>query len=192
MIRSPLALALAAGALLGAASFVSLPARAQATPPAAAAAPAAAASSLPGGASSLQETYQDWQVSCQQQAAGKRCSLSQQQADPQSRQRVLAIELVTVADRAEGLLVLPFGLALDKGVTLQIDDAAAGQPLRFRTCLPAGCLVPLAFDARMVASLRRGTAIKAKVTADDGRETTFTVSLKGLAPALDRTAALLR
>ncbi|QCI66762.1 invasion associated locus B family protein [Phreatobacter stygius] len=192
MTKPLVAFVLTTATILGVAAFGTLPVRAQAAPPAAAPAAAPVASTLPGGASSLQETYQDWQVACLQQGAGKRCALSQQQADPQSRQRVLAIELTTVADKAEGVLVLPFGLALDKGVTLQIDDGPVGQPLRFRTCLPAGCLVPLSFDARAVATLRRGTAIKAKVTTDDGRETTFSISLKGLAPALDRTAVLLR
>ena len=189
MTKTFAAFALLAATAFGAAEFVVPAARAQAAAPQAA---APAASPLPGGASSLQETYQDWQVACVQQGTGKRCALSQQQTDPQSRQRVLAVELTTVGDKAEGLLVLPFGLALDKGVSLQIDDGPVGQPLRFRTCLPAGCLVPLSFDARTLASLRRGTVIKAKVATDDGRETTFSISLKGLAPALDRTAALLR
>lgn len=192
MTKSFVAFTLTVATVLGAAALNPLPVLAQAAAPAPAATPAAPASTLPGGASSLQETYQDWQVACLQQGAGKRCALTQQQADPQSRQRVMAIELTTVGDKAEGVLVLPFGLALDKGVTLQVDDGPVGQPLRFRTCLPAGCLVPLSFDARMLTTLRRGTAIKAKVTTDDGRETVLSISLKGLAPALDRTAALLR
>jgi invasion protein IalB len=193
MTRSLAALALTAATVFGAASLAPSAVLAQAAPPAATPAPAAApASTLPGGASSLQETYQDWQVACLQQGAGKRCAVSQQQTDAQSRQRVLAVELTAAGDKAEGVMLLPFGLSLDKGVALQVDDGPVGQPLRIRTCLPAGCLLPLSFDARMVASLKRGTALKAKVTTDDGRETTFTISLKGLAPALERTTALLR
>ncbi|WP_280953504.1 invasion associated locus B family protein [Phyllobacterium phragmitis] len=46
-----------------------------------------------------------------------------------------------------GTLIMPFGLALDAGVTFEIDDKPAMQPVRFRTCLPGGCLVNVSFDA---------------------------------------------
>ena len=52
-----------------------------------------AASTLPGGASSLQETYDDWQVVCGQQGGVKRCAMVQQQISKENRQRVLDIEL---------------------------------------------------------------------------------------------------
>ncbi len=148
---------------------------------------------LPGGASSLNETYKDWQVSCTLQGNLKRCSMSQQQVNQQSRQRMLAIEITTVAtNKSEGILMLPFGLALDAGVKLQIDDGGTGQPIRFRTCLPAGCLVPLSFDAATVAGLRRATALKVIATADGGTATPFSISLQGFGTALDRIAVLTK
>jgi invasion protein IalB len=151
-----------------------------------------AASALPGGASSLNETYRDWQVACVQQATTKRCAFSQSQAQ-QNGQRVLAIELSAPTENTvAGIVVLPFGLALDKGVTLQIDDKPAGQPLRFRTCLPAGCVVPLSFDAPTLTILRTGVALKVKATGDGGQETAFSISLQGLAAALDRVTALAK
>ena len=104
---------------------------------------------LPGGASSLQETYGDWRVACAQQNGKKTCALSQRQTDKDSRQLVLAVELsAPAADKAEGTLILPFGLAIERPITLQIDQAAAGQALHFRTCLPVGCLVGLNFEPR--------------------------------------------
>jgi invasion protein IalB len=150
-------------------------------------------SALPGGASSLHEIYQDWSVTCVQQGAGKRCTMSQQQSDAQSHLRTLAIELGGMSsDTANGILILPFGLAVDNGVTLQIDDGAIGTNLKFRTCLPSGCVVLLSFDARTLAALRRATVLKARATADGGGETAFSVSLKGFGSAFDRTAALAR
>jgi len=154
---------------------------------------AAQATALPGGANSVQETFESWTVSCVQTGDAKRCALSQQQTDQQSRQRVLAIELNAGApDKVEGALVLPFGLALDRGVTLQVDDGQAGPPLRFRTCLPVGCVVPLSFDAKLLAALRKGAALKVNAVADGGKDTPFTISLKGFPAALDRTAALAK
>jgi invasion protein IalB len=149
--------------------------------------------SLPGGATSLQETFQDWQVNCAVQAIGKRCTLSQQQFG-QNRQRLLAIELAP-GDGANvtGTLVLPFGLLLEAGVTPQIDDKPTGKPLRFRTCLPAGCVVPLQFDGATASALRAGTALKFIATPSESNEAlTFSISLKGLPAALSRTAALMK
>ncbi|WP_246684919.1 invasion associated locus B family protein [Mesorhizobium sp. B2-7-1] len=151
---------------------------------------------LPGGATSLREGHGDWTVACnattQSGAAGKACSLSQEQADGQSRQRILAVELRPNGDVLQGTLVLPFGLALDQGVTLQIDDGVVVPPLRFRTCLPGGCIVDLSFDIETVAALRKGTSLKVKVVADGGKETNLALSLKGFPSALDRTTALLQ
>jgi len=160
----------------------------------AATAPLAAqtAAELPGGANSLQETYENWTVACSLQGGAKRCSLSQQELDQQSRQRVLAIELAPLADKAEGTLVLPFGLLIDRGVTLRVDDSAALPVLRFRTCVPVGCLVTLSFDGKFVAELRKGVALKIGAVADGGKDAAFSISLKGFPAALDRTAALTK
>lgn len=150
----------------------------------------AAASSLPGGASSLNETYQDWRVGCAQQGAAKRCSLSQVQAQ-QDGQRVLAIELDAPSGNAvSGTLVLPFGLALEPGVSFQIDDKPAMPPARFRTCMPGGCLVSVTFDSPTLVALRAGTALKVKAVADGGAAFPLSISLQGFATALDRVAVL--
>src|SRR5580692_9711615 len=88
---------------------------------------------LPGDATSLQEMHGDWRVVCAQQNGRKVCALSQQQTDKDTRQLLLAIELsAPTIDKAEGTLILPFGLALDRPVTLQIDEDATGPTLRFR------------------------------------------------------------
>ncbi len=152
--------------------------------------PAGGGSQLPGGASSLQEAHGNWRVTCAQPGGKKVCALSQQQTDQESRQLVVAVELTTLSpDRAEGTLVLPFGLALERGTTLQIDDAP-GQVFRFRTCLQVGCLVALAFNPTTVAALRKGTVLIVKATVDGGQEAVFKIPLAGFASALDRTAAL--
>ncbi len=150
-----------------------------------------AASPLPGGATSLQETYKDWRVACAApDGQAKQCAVSQQQAQ-QNGQRILAIELATAADGGvTGTLVLPFGLRLDAGVTLAVDEQAAQAPLRFSTCLPAGCLVPLVFDQTAIAALRTGTTLKLKAMSNDGQDVALSVSLAGFSTALDRLTVL--
>ncbi|WP_376705034.1 invasion associated locus B family protein [Mesorhizobium sp. ISC25] len=116
--------------------------------------------------------------------------MSQQQAQ-KNGQRVLAIELRRNGkDTLSGDLVLPFGLLLDAGATLQIDDGQSRKPLRFSTCLPGGCIVPLSFDAAMIAALRAGTALRVKAQSTDSKEFALSISLKGLAAALDRLQVL--
>ncbi|MDB5599529.1 MAG: invasion-like protein [Xanthobacteraceae bacterium] len=151
---------------------------------------------LPGGASSLRESHGDWVVNCAVQAQNgrnvKSCALSQEQTDNNTRQRVLGIELRPGDNSVQGILVMPFGLALEQGIAFQIDDGAFSPAQKFRTCLPAGCLVPVSFDARTLAALRKGTQLKIKAVADGGKETPFTISLKGFPGAYDRTVALAK
>lgn len=145
---------------------------------------------MPGGASSLQEAYQDWRLACHSAAPQPLCALSQEQAQ-QNGQRVLAIELRKDGnDALSGNLILPFGLLLDAGVILQIDDGQQGAPLRFSTCVPAGCLVPLSFNADYVIALRSGTLLRVKVQSADAKEVDLSISLKGFSAAFDRLQVL--
>jgi invasion protein IalB len=146
------------------------------------------APALPGGASSLQETFQDWQVACVVRDNARHCSLSQQQTKQGTNQRVLAIELTPVSNNSlGGVLILPFGLILTNGATLQLDDKAISKPLAFRTCLPTGCIVPLNFDKASIDGYRAGSALKiGSVASDTNQPVLFTVSLKGFNSALDR------
>ena len=159
------------------------------------AAPAAAAAgpTLPGGASALSETHGDWTVNCQISGATKTCSLSHQQFNKQSNQRLLAIELSSkTGDDATGTLALPFGLALGKGVTLTIDDQKLDGSLAFNTCQVVGCLVPVAFDANVTPLLKNGTTLKIDAfAADTGQAVSFSIPLNGFGGALARTAELL-
>lgn len=147
---------------------------------------------FPGGATSLQETYQDWRVTCQVANNVKRCVLVQQQ-NQQNGQHVLAIELSAPSGHTvAGILALPLGLALDAGVTFQIDEKPAMPPMRLRTCVPVGCLVNISFDAATVTALRAGTTLKIKATADGGAPLPLSISLRGFGTALDRVRALSR
>jgi invasion protein IalB len=149
---------------------------------------------LPGGASAVTETHGDWTVRCQVRQPESKigCLVQQEQVDNQSRQRLLAMEMAPGAESVLGTLILPFGLDLDKGISLSIDDGQPTAGLRFRTCLPQGCLVPLSFAADKLAALRSGTVLKVAATADGGAATPFTVSLNGFSSALARALELTR
>lgn len=164
---------------------------AQAEQPAPAVAPAAASPTFVGGATSIQESYSDWQISCGISSGTRVCSMIQQQTNRETRQRVLAVELQRTDAGMEGALVLPFGILLDNGATLRVDEGAALQPQRFRTCLPAGCVVPLNFDSEFVGAMARGGQLNVMATAETGNEISFAVSLRGFSAASSRIAELI-
>jgi len=143
---------------------------------------------LPGGASSLQETHQDWQVICVVREKARTCVVSQQQSKRDTNQRVLTVEYSQDNNNStNGMLIMPFGLLLSAGITLQVDEKVVSKPLPFRTCLPAGCIVPLTLDKSGIEAQRLGTTLKiVAMSSDNNQPVQLAVSLKGLADALDR------
>lgn len=156
---------------------------------------AQAATGLPGGASSLTETFGNWTVNCLVQTQGETknvaCSMSQQQVD-EKKQRALAVELSPSKDGTNGVFVLPFGLNLAAGTVLQIDDAKPDQALPFSTCLPAGCILPVTFNAAKADALSKGKSLAVLAQAVGGNEIKLNVPLDGFAAALKRTSDLLK
>lgn len=145
---------------------------------------------LPGGASTVSETHGDWVVRCEARQKQIGCALQQEQLDSNTGRRLLAIELASVAGTLNGSLVLPFGLALSQGVRLGIDENPPLPSVVFRTCLPVGCVVDVAFSREVIALLRTGTTLKVNAIADGGAVAPFNIPLRGLASALDRASTL--
>jgi invasion protein IalB len=150
--------------------------------------------SLPNGASSINETYGDWTINCAIADNQKRCGFSQEQGNSQTGQRLFAIDLQPPADgQTNGVLLLPFGLKLDDGVKLKLDEQNLGQGARFSTCLPAGCLVPISFPTVATDAMKKGEKLVITATRNGGGEApTFTVSLSGFTAALNRVAELAK
>lgn len=142
--------------------------------------------------SKVQENYGDWLMACVQKDGKPLCSLSQNQVDSKSQRRVLGMEVLNLeAGKATGVLLLPFGLLLGKGVTLQLDDAAPGKPRPFSTCLPGGCLVPFELDEAMLKSLRKAKTLKIAATGIGGKNVQgLNISLKGFDDAYKRALSI--
>lgn len=147
---------------------------------------------FPNGASAVSESYGDWAMNCTLRDGRKSCSLVHQQVDNRSNQRVVAVEInVRAADRAEGNVIVPFGLLFEPGVTIQLDDGAPSAPFKVRTCVPGGCTVPVTFEAKVLDAIRRATTLKINgAAADTEKPVSFSVPLKGFAPAYARAVAL--
>jgi invasion protein IalB len=152
------------------------------------------AAQLPNGASAINESYGDWTVDCRIVEGQKQCVLSQAQGNSQTGQRIYAIELRTPRDgKTEGTILMPFGVKLDSGAILKLDDKDLGQGLRFSTCVPQGCLLPVSFPTVATDAMRKGTKlVVATLNMSSGEAITFNISLNGFNAALDRIAQLGR
>lgn len=73
---------------------------------------------------SVSEKYGDWQVICRIARTAERsvqlCSITQQK-DSAKGQRMLVTELRPNREGVDGILVLPFGVAVTKPISLQVD-----------------------------------------------------------------------
>lgn len=163
------------------------PAARQANPPA-----RPATAQLPNGASAVNEVYGDWTVDCRITDGQKLCVLTQSQGDSRTNQRVFAMELRAPKDgRAEGTILMPFGLKLDNGAVLKLDEKDLGQGLRFSTCVPAGCLLPISFPTVATDAMKGGkTLTAAALNLSSNDVVSFNMALNGFGPALDRLVQL--
>ncbi|MBP2550503.1 invasion protein IalB [Neorhizobium galegae] len=152
----------------------------------------AIAAELPGGVPFLLENFDDWVVACRAQNGVTGCVVRQVQTKGDKSQQMLTAELRNVGrGRLDGALLVPFGLALSRGVTVTVDEAAQATQFEFSTCLPGGCLVPVKFDAHAVETIKSGTALRLAATnLATGDAVAMRISLKGLSAALSRAAEL--
>ncbi|RXT56267.1 hypothetical protein B6S44_08660 [Bosea sp. Tri-44] len=154
--------------------------------------PTAQAARLPNGATAVNEVYGDWTVDCRINDGQKLCVLTQSQGDSRTNQRVFAVELRAPKDgRAEGTILMPFWLKLENGAVLKLDDRDLGQGLRFSTCSPAGCLLPVSFPTVATDAMKGGkTLTAAALNLSNNDVVSFNIALNGFGPALDRLVQL--
>lgn len=153
------------------------------------------AQGLPGGASSLNETFDDWNVNCRvagtEAAPRSACVVRQVQMQQNTRKRLLAVNFVAQPEGAlKGSLVMPFGLDLATGVKLRLDQGEPTPAIAFKTCMPQGCIIPIDWKAPSVQNLRVAATLNIEARSVDGTAMPLTVSLKGFSAALDRAITL--
>ncbi|WP_375454646.1 invasion associated locus B family protein [uncultured Methylobacterium sp.] len=163
----------------------------KATPAPAPAATAKPAAIWPAGALSISESYGDWTLTCARSEAATSCMLMQSQGDNKTGKRQFAIELRSPKDgRSEGLILMPFGLAIDPGVTFKLDDVVLGKGAPYVSCSGEGCLVPISFPTLATDAMRTAktlVVIGQKPGTDEPQP--ISVPLGGFAPVWDRAIA---
>lgn len=144
--------------------------------------------------STLSETYEAWTVQCANRAEGEQiqrtCQMSQELLQQGTGQRVLMVAIGN-ADQggAKGTMVLPFGLRLSDGVSVNIAEEEVLRGV-YRTCLPAGCVSEIDLSEELLGKLANAEAASVLMTADNGQPVKTDVSLKGFKPAYQRLVVL--
>jgi invasion protein IalB len=163
---------------------------AEAAAPTPAAAPAHAV--WPAGASTVSESYGDWTMTCTRPGEKITCIVAQSQGDAQTGRRKFGFELQTPANgRSEGIVLMPFGLAIEPGVTFKLDEQTLGKGAPYTACSQDGCFVPISFPTLALDGMR--TAKKLFVTGQksgNSEPATIAVPLEGFGQAFDRAIAL--
>jgi len=145
---------------------------------------------LPKGASAISETYGDWIVKCLLDGGARLCTLGQTQTSKETNQQVFAIELLARDGKAEGNMLMPFGLKLDAGAAVKLDGKDLEQT-RFSTCTAQGCLLPLSFPKAVTDTMSKAkTLTVAAQNINTGQAVVFNIPLNGFAAALERTIQL--
>src|SRR3569833_3889683 len=101
----------------------------------------------------------------------------QAQINSQTWKPANAIELRAPRNgTTEGTILMPFGLKLDTGVVLRLDDKDVAQGLHFSTCLAQGCLVPVSFPSSSIDTIRRAQTMPVgALSIDNDHSVTYSV-----------------
>ncbi|BAU91966.1 invasion associated locus B family protein [Methylorubrum populi] len=155
--------------------------------------PAAASGSAqwPAGASSVSESYGDWTMNCNRAEARTDCVIIQSQGDRRTGKRLFSFELRPPKEgKSEGLILMPFGLQIEPGVSFKLDDRQLGKGAPFSFCVTDGCLVPVSLPTLATDTMKTATNLTISATKPDAKEPTIiTVPLSGFAAAFARASA---
>ena len=130
--------------------------------------------------------FQDWTMRCFSVQTAAPCDVFQMVIKKDTKQRVLNVS-IAYAPRDNSYVaqfVVPWGLALEKGLTIEAGKYSA-KGLPFRRCSVEGCYVEGRLDSATVDALTR-TKLKAtlKITSYEGKPINLPLSLNGFAAAL--------
>lgn len=155
----------------------------------------AAKAAWPEGASAVSEVYGDWTVNCTRSQdpaqPATACTLMQSQGDTRTGRRSFAVELrLPKEGRSDGIILMPFGLSIDPGVSFKLDEQVLGKGAPFSTCGGDGCFVPISLPTLATDTMRTAKELTVSAQKPGEKEpTVIKVPLAGFAPAFDRMIA---
>ena len=144
------------------------------------------------GPDTLNEIYKEWAVRCVAlRDGGRLCEMFQERRQTETGRRVLAIALTRSEQGAVLSVVGPFGTLLDEGIRILVDGKEV-LPMRYRTCMPDGCVARSEIPAAAIETFAKGKEATVRVVALDGNPVEIKTSLSGFTAAWKRLSQLYR
>jgi invasion protein IalB len=151
--------------------------------------------SAPAEQTISERQFQDWMVRCgrRDEQGAEFCEMHQQRIDSEERTIMLvAVGQVPGTSDLGLLIILPLGILLPAGVTLQVDDGAE-VPLQVDRCERQGCRIEMLLEPELMNRLKSGREAKVFFEAHDPQgerqRLGVPISLLGFTAALNEIAA---
>lgn len=135
---------------------------------------------------SIAQDGSSWSKRCSDVNGEERCEIFQQIVVKETGARVAEFALGFPNGKkstASGVIVVPLGILLEEGATMQVDD---NRPFSFRIryCLKNGCFAFVDMDKKILKTLKKGKGATITVLNAGGQKISIPVSLIGLTKAL--------
>ena len=133
-----------------------------------------------------QRRYDDWEVQCEQASgSANRCQISGRTLSPDGGQVILVMSLAkdANADRMLYQAALPLGIAVQKSVSVSVDDAFKTELIVSR-CTPQGCLLEGTAESKFIDALKSGSKASFSVSTAEGQVIPIALSLNGFSEGL--------
>lgn len=128
-----------------------------------------------------------WSVRCNAESndPAHRCEMFQRLVEKESGKRFaeFAIGFPEGKNVARGAIVLPLGILLHEGNTMQIDDGPVFS-FRVRYCMTDGCYAFIDLNDQVLAEMKKGLKAKLSLKSYQGTSMVVPVSLVGFTKAL--------
>jgi len=132
------------------------------------------------------KSFDHWQVRCNTPTgAPSDCQMVQNVVVKESGKPVLQLVVgyMEKVDNPVGVLVLPLGIYLPSGLTMQIDKGQAYE-MAFEICGRNGCRVRFSFDEALLGTFKKGNAAEVVFYSGGRKPIRVPLSLKGFTAAL--------
>ena len=128
-----------------------------------------------------------WATRCDEPKDGKpkNCEAFQSLTVTETKQRFMEIAFAHPKDAKETsvAIVLPLGIIVSAGGTLQADEDPEGKKFQILTCVPEGCVARFNLDDAFMDKLKKAKSLTVGLAETTGKPMNVKLSLEGFADA---------
>lgn len=146
------------------------------------AAPALAADKAPAQKPASEVIDSGWNMRCNTKKPEKNaCEVFKKLSQGENGPRIaeFAIGFPKDQDAASGVIILPLGILLEKGISMQVDS---GKPYVFqiRYCTNAGCFSYVSLKPALLDEIKKGKKLNFAFKTSEGQKVNLIMALDGL------------